>query len=128
MEKLLLTLGISMLFFTPTATSKPEITYTEFYQEDLESGEMITFGLQVEDSAEFSHVTATSYSNGLESDFTPLLDRNDDDFFAGSLGPVEGGNTYRVVVEACNTDNQCSTESFHREASCKIGLMGSCLN
>ena len=128
MNKLALTLGISILVLTPAATSKPEVTYREFYQEDLQSGEMMTFGLQVEDSVDVDYVTATSYSDGVESDFTPLLDRNDDDFFAGSLGPVEGGNTYRIVVEACNTENECSTESFRREASCSVGLMGSCLS
>jgi hypothetical protein len=113
---------------TPFASSNPEITYDRFYQQELQDGEMITFGLQFEDSgSDVTHAVASLDREGREVDFTPLLDRNEDDFYAGELGPVKGGNTYTVEIKGCNADGGCVTETYLREASCRIGVFGSCV-
>lgn len=117
MKKLAIVITIAGIMFIPQAASQPEITHTDFYQADLTHGEMITFGVQFEGPGDVTHAMATLRNGGKEVDYTPLLDRNGDDFYAGELGEVKGGNTYQVEIKGCNTSNECTTETFNRHAS-----------
>jgi hypothetical protein len=128
MKKFTAYTAITVLVLTPLASAQPEITYTDFYQKELKGGEDIVFGIQVEDSTDVEYSAATLKRDGEEIEFTPLLDRNGDDFFAGSLGPVEGGNTYTVELEACNVEGECTTETSIRKSHCRIGVFGNCLS
>jgi hypothetical protein len=128
MRKLTACIAVAFLLMTPLASAKPEITFKDFYQVELEGGEEITFGIQTEDSVDVNRASATLKLDDREIESTSLLDRNGDDFYAGSLGPVEGGNTYTVELEACNVRDECTTESVERRAHCSIGLFGTCLS
>ncbi len=128
MKKLAIALSISALLLTPLASAKPGIDHTTFYQQQLEDGEKITFGVQFEDpESDISHATASLHLDGQEIGFTPLLDRQGDEFYAGSLGPVKGGNTYRVKIKGCNNEGGCVVEHYRREAHCSLGAFGACL-
>jgi len=126
MKKLLFIAGICLILVSP-AYSSPEITYTDFYQKNLETGEDIIFGVQFEGPADMSHATATLNRDGEEIGFSPLLDRNDDHFYSGSLGPVEDSGTYQVEIKGCNSKGDCTTEKFEREVTCPLGLDSTCL-
>lgn len=128
MKKLLI-IGLVLSAFASPALSKPEMENVDFYQERLTGGEKITLGVQFRDSeADMTYAVASLEAGGEEKDFTPLLDRDNDDFFAGDLGPVEGGQRYIVEIKGCNDEGLCTEKEFERKTYCNIGIFGSCIS
>lgn len=116
---------ISALFLIAPAASKPSVSHTTFYQQNLEHGEKMTFGVQFE-TEDVEYATANAYRGWENVGYTPLTDRQGDNFFAGSLGPFDGGQSYTVEIKGCNAENECVTVSKDRYVDCQVGMFDSC--
>ena len=127
MNKKLIILTL-IIAFTAVGASKPYIERTDLQENRINHGDQITFGVQFKDpEASMNYATADLKLDGEKVDVSPLYDRNNDGFYVGSFGSVEGGEVYTVEVRGCNHSGSCTTEKFQKKTYCKISILDSCL-
>ncbi|WP_414837053.1 hypothetical protein [Candidatus Nanohalococcus occultus] len=110
---LLIILTLSLIPFAISQT--PEHQNTDFFSnEDISPGEEITFGVQYGQGDRIDYATASLYNGATEVSYTPLVDRDGDNFYTGTLGGTQVLEDYRLVIKACNSDG-CSRKVHYKE-------------
>lgn len=96
------------------ASQPPEHQYTDFYSnEDIAHGEDIILGVQYSEEDNVSNITSSLHSGEKTVDHAIMVDRNEDNFYAGKLEGTSVWEEYRIEIKACN-DYGCSTKTHSK--------------
>lgn len=120
----ILTIGI----FGSISSASPDIQTVEPWPEDIGHNDDIYIDSEIVDSeTSVEDAWFTVSLNGEQVGHGTLRDSNNDGYYVSPVSvEAEGDENYEVVVNACNSDDQCSSQTTTVKTNCKIDILDRC--
>lgn len=117
-----------ILTLSTSAASTPEIDKVEPWPSDVSHGDYLYVDAEISDSSgSVSSAWFEVQENGEVIGKGKLSDSNNDGYYVSPGGAqIDGGERYRVEVNACNGSNKCISKSTSVESECSLELLGEC--
>jgi len=109
-------------------SSAPEIGVVEPWPEDPDHGEEIYVDVEVtEDETSVEDVWMVVRSEGDRLRSGSLVDSNNDGYYVSPVAfTADGSETYEITVNACDSQDNCSSNKVEVDPSCSLDIVQKC--